>query len=96
VITTDKQVRRLLKLSKEGLPLSTLAVKAGMDVKTARKYMNSGRLPSQMKAARDWRTREDPFADIWPEVEAHLGIGEISGPLESRASYDFSPTSEKW
>jgi hypothetical protein len=61
-----------LKLSKEGLPLSTLAVKAGMDVKTARKYMNSGSLPSQMKAARDWRTREDPFADIWPEVEAHL------------------------
>jgi hypothetical protein len=23
-------------------------------------------------------------------------IGEISGPLESRANYDFSPTSEKW
>jgi hypothetical protein len=61
-----------LKLSKEGLPLSTLAAKAGMDVKTARKYLKSGRLPSQMKAPRDWRTREDPFAGIWPEVEALL------------------------
>jgi hypothetical protein len=61
-----------LKLSKEGLPLSTLAAKAGMDVKTARKYLKSGRLPSQTKTLRDWRTREDPFAEIWPEVEALL------------------------
>jgi hypothetical protein len=57
-------------MSKEELPLSTLAVKAGMDVKTARKYLDSGRLPSQMKTPRTWRTREDPFSDIWPEVEA--------------------------
>ncbi len=69
MITTDTQVRRLLKLSKEGLPLSTLAAKAGMDIKTARKYLKSGRLPSQMKAPRDWRTREDPFSDVWPEIE---------------------------
>jgi hypothetical protein len=72
LITTDKQVRRLLKLSKEGLPLSTLACKAGMDVKTARKYLKTSKLPSQMKAPRDWRTRKDPFADVWPEVEALL------------------------
>jgi hypothetical protein len=72
VITTDKQVRRLLKMSQEKLPLSTLAAKAGMDVKTARKYLRVRRLPSQMKVPRDWRTREDPFADVWPEVEALL------------------------
>ncbi len=72
MITTDKQVRRLLKLSKEGLPLSTLAAKAGVDVKTARKYMKLGRLPSQMNAPRDWRTHEDAFADTWPDVEALL------------------------
>jgi hypothetical protein len=59
-------------MSKEGLPLSTLAIKAGMDVKTARKYLKSGRLPSQIEAPRTWRTREDPFADIWPEVEVLL------------------------
>ena len=69
MITTDTQMRRLLKLSKEGLPLSTLAAKAGMDVKTARKYLKSGRLPSQMKVPRDWRTREDPFSEVWPEIE---------------------------
>jgi len=57
-------------MPKEGLPLSALAAKAGMDVKTARKYLKGGRLPSQMGAPRDWRTREDPFGDNWPEVEA--------------------------
>ena len=59
-------------MSKEGLPLSVLAAKAGMDVKTARKYLKAGRLPSQITAPRDWRTRQDPFADIWPEAEALL------------------------
>lgn len=59
-------------MSKEGLPLRTLAAKAGMDVKTARKYLGSGRLPTQMKVARLWRTREDPFAAVWPEVEREL------------------------
>lgn len=28
-------------------------------------------------------------------LEYLLGMGEISGPLESRASYDFSPASQK-
>jgi transposase len=72
VITTDKQVRRLLKMSQDGMPLSKLAAKADMDVKTARKYLRAGRLPSQMKSPRDWRTREDPFADAWDEVKALL------------------------
>jgi hypothetical protein len=59
-------------MSNEGLLLSTLAAKAGMDVKTARKYLRSGIFPSQMKAERTWHTREDPFSDAWPEVEALL------------------------
>ena len=53
-------------------PLVTLAAKAGMTEKTARKYLRSGQLPSQMKEARDWRTREDPFATVWPELKARL------------------------
>jgi len=53
-------------------PLVTLAAKAGMTEKTARKYVHSGMLPSQMKQPRDWRTREDSFETVWPEVEAQL------------------------
>jgi hypothetical protein len=59
-------------MSQEKLPLSTMAAKAGMDVKTARKYLEAGKLPSQMKGPRDWRTREDAFSDIWPEIEGLL------------------------
>ena len=46
------------------------AAKAGMDVKTARKYLEARRLPSEMRAERHWRMRKDEFADVWPEVEA--------------------------
>lgn len=62
-----------MKLSRENsLPLVTAAAKAGMGEKAARKYLQSGLLPSQMKKPRDWRTREDPFADVWTKVEALL------------------------
>lgn len=59
-----------MKLSRENnLPLVTAAAKAGMGEKAARKYLRSGLLPSQMKEPRDWRTREDPFIDVWAESE---------------------------
>jgi hypothetical protein len=59
-----------MKLSRENsLPLVTAAAKAGMGEKAARKYLRSGLLPSQLKEPRDWRTREDAFADVWTEVE---------------------------
>ena len=48
------------------------AAKAGMDVKTARKYLRARRLPSEVKAARHWRTRQDGFAEVWPEIAAQL------------------------
>ena len=71
MITTDEQVRRLMNLSrKNNLPLVAAAAKAGMGEKAARKYLRSGLLPSQMKEPREWRTREDPFIEVWPEAEA--------------------------
>lgn len=48
------------------------AMKADMDRKTARKYVTAGKLPSEMKAPRDWRTRPDRFEEHWPEVEQRL------------------------
>jgi len=48
------------------------AMKAGMDRKTASKYLEAGKLPSELKEARDWRTREDPFAEHWPALKARL------------------------
>ncbi len=59
------------EMSKHG-KVGVAAMKAGMDRKTARKYTAAGKLPSELVARRDWRTREDPFAGDWPEVEELL------------------------
>jgi hypothetical protein len=45
--------------------LGAAASKSGMDEKTARKYLRSGKLPSQSKIPHTWKTRKDPFADVW-------------------------------
>lgn len=71
-MVTDEQVRLLMSLLKQGIPQVTAAVKAGMSERTARKYVRSGRLPSVVKVAHTWRTRPDPFAEVWPEVETLL------------------------
>jgi hypothetical protein len=48
------------------------AMLADMDRKTARKYIQAGKLPSATAAPRTWCTREDPFAKDWDEIEALL------------------------
>lgn len=52
--------------------MAIAAAKAGMSEKTARKYRRLGSAPSQLKQPRSYRTRPDPFADVWPELEAML------------------------
>ena len=72
---TDQQVRRLRRLDLQGLPKGRAADKAGIDAKTARKYRRLGQLPSEVRRMdRDWRTRPDPFAEVWPQLEAQLGL----------------------
>ena len=61
------------------------ALRAGMDRKTARKYVAEGKLPSEMKTPRTWRTREDPFADDWPAVVAML---EESPEFEAKTIFE--------
>ena len=69
---SDAQVRKLMEeMSKQGR-IGVAAMKADMDRKTARKYVASGKLPSEMRSPREWRTREDPFDADWPDVEALL------------------------
>jgi len=50
------------------------AVRAGMDVKTARKYRRLGKLPSAVAVTHNWRTREDPFAEVWEAVRQELAV----------------------
>jgi hypothetical protein len=71
-MVTNQQVRILMKAIKTERTLELAAAKAGMDEKTARRYRRSGRLPSEMKQAHTWRTRPDPFAEVWKEVREQL------------------------
>jgi hypothetical protein len=48
------------------------AMKADMDRKTARKYVAAGKLPSELRPPRDWRTRADAFAEHWSKIETEL------------------------
>lgn len=70
--TTDGQVRKLMEeMSKHG-KVGVAAMRAGVDRKTARKYVKAGKLPSEMKLPRTWRTRSDPFAEVWDGLAARL------------------------
>jgi hypothetical protein len=55
-------------LSKTEKTQELAAAKAGMDPKTARNYLGDQRLPSERKEDRTWRTRSDPFTEVWEEV----------------------------
>ena len=65
---TDQQVRKLMKLLQAESNLENAADKAGMSAKTARKYRKTMLLPSESKPFHDWRTRPDPFGELWNEI----------------------------
>jgi hypothetical protein len=71
-MTTDGQVRKLRRLLSLGDSLASASRKTGMNEKTARKYRDSEGLPSQRKSRRTWRTRVDPFAEVWPQIRERL------------------------
>ena len=63
-MVTDAQVRLLRQKRMEGKTQETAAAAAGMSVRTAR-HWEHGALPSATKPPRSWRTRRDPFAEVW-------------------------------
>src|ERR1700752_2579677 len=84
-IVTDRQVKCLLALLKSGKSLCVAALRVNMDRKTARKYRDQARLPSELEPwPRTWRTRQDPFADVWEEVREKL---EISPGLQANTLF---------
>ncbi len=70
----------------KGKTIEESACKAHMSEKSARKYRNSGKLPSEMRADHTWCTRTDPFADDWPEIQRFL---ETDASLEALTLFDY-------
>ena len=84
-MVTDNQVRMLMKLIQTEKTYAISAAKAGMDEKTARRYRRLGKLPSEIKKERTWRTRGDPFAAVWDEIKCKL---EINPGLEAKTLFE--------
>ena len=84
-MVSDAQVRKLMSELKEGVGVGVASLRAGMHRNTGRRYSAAGRLPSELKGVRSWRTRSDPFECDWPEISARL---ESAPELEAKALFE--------
>ena len=66
----------------EGKGQQAAAAASGMSVRTARTWQR-GRLPSEKKGKRRWRTRPDPFAGVWAEEVEPLLRSDVEGALRA-------------
>lgn len=70
--SSDAQVKKLMKEMNTHGKLGQAALNADMSRETARKYVRSGKLPSELVAPRTWRTRINPFEKVWTWIETQL------------------------
>jgi transposase len=66
------QHQKLMREYQRSGKIGRSAAKAGVDRKTAAKYIHGAPGPGEPRAARAWRTREDVFSEVWPSVERRL------------------------
>jgi hypothetical protein len=97
-MVTDSQVRLLRRKLMQGKTLVAAAAAAGMSERTARTW-KEGLLPSATRKPRQWRTRPDPFAEVWQselvpllerDEERVLEAQTLLGELEKRRPGCFS------
>jgi DNA-binding transcriptional MerR regulator len=84
---TDAQVRIMMRERRKGKTQEQAAAKGNIGSrKTVRKYERLGKLPSEMKEPRNYRTREDPFEEDWDELERML---ETAPELEAKTLFEW-------
>ena len=82
-MVTNRQVVLLRQRLMEGRTLQAAAAAAAMSERSARKWRR-GPLPSERKRGRrSWRTRPDPFADVWDEEVEPLIRSDPEGELSA-------------
>jgi len=68
----DAEVLVLRRERGKGKTQEQAAARAGMSVRTARRYEQVGTLPSESQQLRSYRTRLNPFSDDWPWITESL------------------------
>jgi len=86
-MVTDAQVRLLRRKIMEKKSQQAAAAAAGMSVRSARKWLR-GSLPSETKKPRSWRTRIDPFEDVWDAEILPLLRSDAQGVLQATTILD--------
>ena len=84
-MVNNHKVRLLMEALREGKPLAAAAAKAGMSENTARKWRDSEILPGEVRQERLWRSREDPFREVWDEVFEML---DTNNGLKARTIFE--------
>jgi hypothetical protein len=66
----------------EGKTMASAAAAAGMSERSAYAW-KQGRLPSETKEPRTWRTRPDPFAAVWESEIVPMLVADTGGVLDA-------------
>lgn len=83
---SSEQIRLLMKYAQTNSQ-RVAAAKAGMSLSTAKRYLRmKGKKKQRSYKARTWRTREDPFAEVWPELQLLL---ERDSGLEAKTLMEW-------
>lgn len=85
-MVSDRQVRLLRKKRMDKKTLEAAAAAAGMTERTARTWQR-GALPSETKEPRVWRTRPDPFVEVWSTEVEPLLVSDKEGKLEAKTIF---------
>ena len=68
-------------------------MKADVSRPTARKYLGAVQPPNELQAKHDWRTRQNPLEEIWPQAEVML---EEAAELEAKALLESLGAHSQW
>src|SRR3977135_1667320 len=68
----DSEVLLMRRERAKGRSQEQAAARAGMSVRTLRRFERRGKLPSQFQKPRSYRTRPSPFADDWSWITSQL------------------------
>ena len=68
----DSEVLLMRRERAKGRTQEQAAARAGMSVRTLRRYERRGKLPSQIQEPRTYRTRPSPFAEDWAWIASQL------------------------
>jgi Mu transposase, C-terminal domain len=90
-MVTDAQVRLMRQKRMNGNTQAAAAAASSMSLRTAREW-EAGPVPSATTQLRDWRTRPDPFADVWRTDVEPLLRRDTRGILEAKVMLELLRT----